>query len=121
MTKARRDSLARGGWCPIKTYNRAIAELEFAKVIEIRRRLVIAKKTLYYRFTPEGLAQQVDRFPQTLRFAPVFNGEQAEDPLVLALRGVFTAHLHENWIKPLVLADRRPFHIADTPRRKMKL
>ena len=39
MSKQRRDSLARSGWYPIKTYNHAIYELEIEGVIEIRKRM----------------------------------------------------------------------------------
>jgi DNA-binding PadR family transcriptional regulator len=121
MSKQRRDSLARSGWFPIKTYNRAIYELEIEGVIEIRKRMVEWKKGLYYRLTPAGLARQKDRFPRVMQLVAAFDGLPTDDALLLALRGAYADHLHETWIKPLGMADRLAIKPWGAPRRKLKL
>jgi len=120
MSKQRRDSLARAGWHPIKTYNHAIYELEMEATIVISRRKLEWKKGLYYQFTPEGLARQKNRFPRLHQLVPAFDGLPTDDPLVLALRAAYANHLHETWIKPLVLADGRAVRPMGSPRRKLK-
>ena len=120
MSKQRRDSLARSGWFPIKTYNRAIYELEIEGIIEIRKRMVEWKKGLYYRLTPAGLARQKDRFPRVMQLAAAFDGLPKDDVLLLALRGAYADHLHETWIKPLGTADRKAVMPWGSPRRKLK-
>lgn len=120
MSKQRRDSLARSGWYPIKTYNHAIYELEIEGVIEIRKRMVEWKKGLYYRFTPAGLARQKNQFPRVMQLAAAFDGLPTDDALLIALRGAYADHLHETLIKPLVLADRRAALPMGSPRRNLK-
>lgn len=120
MSKQRRDSLARSGWFPVKTYNRAIYELEIEGIIEIRNRKVEWKTNLYYRFTSQGLAQQAKRIPKRLYLAAAFDGQEATDPLLLALRRAYTDYLHETWIKPLGTADRSAVLPMGAPRRKLK-
>lgn len=121
MSKQRRDSLARSGWFPIKTYNRAIYELEVEGIIEIRSRMVEWKKNLYYRFTSAGLAKQKKRIPRELRLALAFNGRPTDDSLLAALRGAYADHLHATWIRPLGMADRRALMPWGAPRRKFNL
>lgn len=121
MSKQRRDSLARSGWFPVKTYNQAIYELEIEGVIEIRNRKVEWKTNLYYRFTSLGLAKQAKRIPKRLYLPAAFDGEEATDSLLLALRRAYTDYLHETWIKPLGMADRRAVLPMGAPRRKLKL
>lgn len=120
MSKQRRDSHARNGWFPVKTYNQAIYELEIDGVIEIQSLKVEWKTNLYYRFTPRGLAQQAKRIPKRLHLPAAFDGKEASDHLLLALRRAYTDYLHETWIKPLVMADRKAVMPWGTPRRKLK-
>lgn len=105
----------------MKTYNQAIYELEIEGVIEIRNRKVEWKTNLYYRFTSLGLAKQAKRIPKRLYLPAAFDGEEATDSLLLALRRAYTDYLHETWIKPLGMADRRAVLPMGAPRRKLKL
>ena len=120
MSKQRRDSLARSGWVPVKTYNKAIYQLEVEGIIEIRNRMVEWKRNLYYRFTALGLAQQAKRIPKSLYLPAAFVGKPAADPLLLALRRAYTDYLHNTWIKPLGMADRKAVLPWGAPRRKLK-
>ena len=120
MSKQRRDSLARSGWIPVKTYNKAIYELEVAGIIEIRNRMVECKTNLYYIFTPLGLAQQAKRIPKSLYLPAAFVGKPTPEPLLLALRRAYTDYLHHSWIKPLGMADRKAVMPWGAPRRKLK-
>jgi hypothetical protein len=119
MSKQRRDSLARHGWFPIKTYNQSIHALELGRVIEVRRRMVEWKKGLYYRFTDRGLARQRRRVPKALRLSAAFVLKSSAHPLLEALRGVYADYLHKTWIQPLVLADGKAFKPLGEPRRKL--
>lgn len=117
MSKERRDSLAKSGWFPLKTYNASIHQLEVKGVIEVRNKFINEKRNLYYRLTPKGLSLSLGRIPQRFRLAAAFDVRDSKSALLSELRIAYSSYLHRTWLRKLSMSDRKPAFLI-VPRRK---